>query len=64
MEFSLPENPTQWIPAKGVVAWVCPNADQYTFSRGMGVRCSDIAPEIRDQILTLVESIDGTGKAA
>ena len=64
MEFSLPENPTQWIPAKGVVAWVCPKADQYTFSPGMGVRFSDIAPEVRDQILALVKSIDGTGKAA
>lgn len=64
MEFSLPENPTQWSPAKGVVAWVCPKADQYTFSPGMGVRFSDIAPEVRDQILALVKSIDGTGKAA
>ncbi|MFO0705308.1 MAG: TIGR02266 family protein [Nitrospira sp.] len=64
MEFSLPEKPTEWIPAKGVVAWVCPKADQYTFSPGMGVRFSDIAPEVRDQILALVKSIDGTGKAA
>ena len=64
MEFSLPEQPTEWIAAKGVVAWVCPKADQYTFSPGMGVRFSDIAPEARDRILAIVKTIDGTGQAA
>ena len=64
MEFSLPERPTEWMPAKGIVAWVCPKADQYTFSPGMGVRFSDIAPDVRDRILDLVKSVQSTGQAA
>lgn len=57
IEFSLPEGPTEWLVAKGVVAWVCPKADQYTFSPGMGVRFTDIAPDIRSRVLTLVHSV-------
>lgn len=64
MEFSLPEKPTEWLSAKGVVAWVCPKADQYTFSPGMGVRFTEVAPEIRDRILELVKSGQGAGQAA
>ncbi len=64
MEFSLPENPTEWLPAKGIVAWVCPKSDQYTFSPGMGVRFSEVTPETRDRILELVKSGQGTGQAA
>lgn len=64
MEFSLPETPSEWLPAKGIVAWVCPKADQYTFSPGMGVRFSDVAPAVRDRILELVKSAKGTGQAA
>jgi len=64
MEFSLPEEPNEWISAKGVVAWVCPKADQYTFSPGMGVRFSDIAPEARDRILAIVKTFETTGQAA
>ena len=36
MEFTLPESPDEWLSAKGGIAWVCPKADQYTFSPGMG----------------------------
>lgn len=64
MEFSLPEKPTEWLSAKGIVAWVCPKADQYTFSPGMGVRFTEVTPEIRDRILELVKSAQGTGQAA
>jgi type IV pilus assembly protein PilZ len=64
MEFSLPEGGSDWLPAKGVVAWVCPKADQYTFSPGMGVRFSDINPETRDRILALVKSLHRTGQIA
>jgi uncharacterized protein (TIGR02266 family) len=64
MEFSLPEKPTEWLPAKGIVAWVCPKADQYTFSPGMGVRFTEVTPEIRDRILELVKSVQGTDQAA
>jgi uncharacterized protein (TIGR02266 family) len=59
MEFTLPESPGEWLSAKGVIAWVCPKADQYTFSPGMGVRFTDIAPETRNRVLTLVHSVKG-----
>lgn len=57
MEFSLAERTDEWLAAKGVVAWVCPKADQYTFSPGMGVRFTDIAPDIRSRVLDLVKSL-------
>ena len=63
MEFSLPESPNEWLPAKGVVAWVCPKADQYTFSPGMGVRFTEIDPEVRKQVLALVTSMQNMGQA-
>jgi uncharacterized protein (TIGR02266 family) len=63
MEFLLPEKPTEWLAAKGIVAWVCPKADQYTFSPGMGVRFTEVSPEIRNQILELVKSAQGAGQA-
>ncbi len=61
MEFSLHESATDWLPAKGIVAWVCPKADQYTFSPGMGVRFSEIAAETREKILALVQSVQSAG---
>ncbi len=64
MEFMLPEKPSEWLPAKGVVAWVCPKADQYTFSPGMGVRFTEVEPSIRDRILELVKSAQSAGRAA
>ena len=64
MEFSLPERPDEWLPAKGLVAWVCPKADQYTFSPGMGVRFTDIAPDIRTRVLELVKTIQQVGQPA
>lgn len=64
MEFSIPEQPEEWIPAKGTVAWVCPKADQYTFSPGMGVRFTEIAEDVRDRIHVLVKSIQNMGQAA
>jgi type IV pilus assembly protein PilZ len=63
MEFSLPEKPAEWLPAKGVVAWVCPKADQYTFSPGMGVRFSEIESQTRDRILQLVKTAGSTQAA-
>jgi uncharacterized protein (TIGR02266 family) len=64
LEFSLPERANEWLPAKGVVAWVCPKADQYTFSPGMGVRFTDIAADIRNRVLELVKSLQDVGKSA
>jgi len=64
MEFSFPDTPAEWLPAKGVVAWVCPKADQYTFSPGMGVRFTEVAPDIRDRILEMVKSSQAAGHRA
>ncbi len=64
MEFSLPEKPTEWLPTRGVVAWVCPKADHYTFSPGMGVRFTEVTPEIRERIIALVKSVQGHGQVA
>lgn len=60
MEFTLPEAPNEWLSAKGMIAWVCPKADQYTFSPGMGVRFTDITPETRNRVLALVHSVKGS----
>lgn len=64
MEFSLPEKPMEWLSAKGIVAWVCPKSDQYTFSPGMGVRFTEVTSEIRERILDLVKSAQSTDQAA
>jgi len=64
MEFSLPEKPEEWLLTKGVVAWVCPKADQYTFSPGMGVQFTEVTQEIRDRILELVKSAQGKVQVA
>jgi type IV pilus assembly protein PilZ len=64
IEFSMPESPTEWLTAKGVVAWVCPKADQYTYSPGMGVRFTDIAPETRSRVLNLVHSVKSASQNA
>jgi len=57
MEFSLPETPDEWLPTRGIVAWICPKADHYTFSPGMGVQFTEITPEVRDRILELVKTL-------
>jgi uncharacterized protein (TIGR02266 family) len=64
MEFSFPEKSEEWMPAKGTIAWICPKADQYTFSPGMGVRFTEIAEDVRDRIHELVKSIQKMGQAA
>lgn len=56
MEFALPHQASEWLMAKGVVAWVCPKADQYTFSQGMGIRFTDVSSETRERIADLVRT--------
>jgi len=51
VEFALPESPLEWIEARGVVAWICPKADQYEFSQGMGVKFVELSPAVRRRIL-------------
>jgi len=64
LEFSLPEQPSEWLTAKGLVAWICPKADQYTFSPGMGVHFTEINQDIRNRVLELVKSIKTDGPPA
>ncbi|MFO0701786.1 MAG: TIGR02266 family protein [Nitrospira sp.] len=64
MEFSLPQKPDQWLPAKGTVAWVCPKADQYTFSPGMGVRFTEVDEGVRDRIHEVVKTTHVASHAA
>jgi type IV pilus assembly protein PilZ len=64
MEFCLPEKSDEWMPAKGTVAWICPKADQYTFSPGMGVRFTEIAEDVRDRIHEIVKSFQNMDQAA
>lgn len=51
VQFALPETPLEWLEAKGVVAWICPKADQYEFSQGMGVKFLELSPTVRKRIL-------------
>ncbi len=62
LEFTLPDRPTEWLNARGVVAWVCPKADQYTCSPGMGVKFNDIATDARNKVVDLVRSIKSAGR--
>ncbi|MGQ0811432.1 MAG: TIGR02266 family protein [Nitrospiraceae bacterium] len=57
VEFVLPAAPLEWLSARGVVAWVCPKADQYTCSTGMGIRFTDIANDTRNRVLDVVRSL-------
>lgn len=57
VEFALPDRPSEWMQAKGTVAWVCPKSDQYTFSPGMGVRFADISAEARGRVVQFVNSM-------
>ncbi len=62
VEFELPDQPSDWLQAKGTVAWACPKADQYTFFPGMGVRFTDIAPDVRQRVMDLVSSVKKAGR--
>ncbi|MGH7232981.1 MAG: TIGR02266 family protein [Nitrospiraceae bacterium] len=62
LDFALPDNPTDWMVAKGTVAWVCPTSDQYTFSPGMGVRFTDISTEARGRVLEFVNTMKRLGR--
>lgn len=59
VEFALPDEPGEWMHAKGAIAWVCPKPDHYTFSPGMGVQFTDIGLEARARIIELVKLLRG-----
>jgi len=59
LEFALPDQPAEWLQAKGAIAWVCPKPDHYTFSPGMGVQFTDIQLDARTRIVELVKSLRG-----
>lgn len=58
IEFAFSDCPSEWLGAKGTVAWVCPKADQYTFPPGMGVRFTEISEEGRARLVDLVKSLN------
>ncbi|GKS56630.1 hypothetical protein YTPLAS18_01570 [Nitrospira sp.] len=62
LEFTLPDKPAEWLAARGVVAWVCPKADQYTCSPGMGIKFNEIASDARNKVVDLVRSIKSIGR--
>jgi len=57
MEIACSDCPSEWLGAKGTVAWVCPNADQYRFPPGMGVRFTEISEDRRARLVDLVKSL-------
>lgn len=57
LAFVLPDRPAEWLEARGTVAWVCPQKDQYTASPGMGIKFTDIAPKVRQRVTELVDSL-------
>jgi len=59
LEFALPDRPSEWLKARGIIAWVCPKPDHYTFSPGMGVRFLEIGHDARARVLDLVKSMKG-----
>ncbi len=63
MEVALPDYPSEWLGAKGTVAWVCPKADQYRFSPGMGVRFTEISEEGRARLVDMVKSLNQARQA-
>ncbi|TAJ28832.1 MAG: hypothetical protein EPO64_04340 [Nitrospirae bacterium] len=61
LSFALPNRPTEWLEAKGVVSWVCPKADQYTLFPGMGVKFTEISDKVRDRVTELAGSLQKPG---
>ncbi|OGW64225.1 MAG: hypothetical protein A3H49_07370 [Nitrospirae bacterium RIFCSPLOWO2_02_FULL_62_14] len=57
VSFSLPDRQGEWLDAKGLVAWVCPKSDQYTFFPGMGVRFTAVTPDTQSRMLEFVNSL-------
>lgn len=62
MSLTLPDQPDESFDAKGVVSWVCPKPDQYTFSTGMGVQFVEISPTARKRIVDFVNSLKAAVK--
>ena len=60
--FALPDRPEDWLEVKGTVAWVCPKADQYTRSPGMGIRFNDVSADVRQRVMEVVSSIKWAGR--
>jgi type IV pilus assembly protein PilZ len=57
LQFALPDRPEEWLEVTGTVAWVCPKADQYTLSPGMGVRFGEVPTEVRVRLMEVVNSV-------
>ena len=50
LAFTFPDGTDEWVEAKGVVAWICPKADQYSFAPGMGIRFSTLSPHVQERL--------------
>ena len=50
LAFTLPDSTDERVEAKGVVAWICPKADQYSFAPGMGIRFSTLSPRAQERL--------------
>lgn len=57
VEFALPDRPNEWVQVTGRVAWICERPDQYHFHPGMGIRFEEIAEEVRERIIALVNTL-------
>jgi len=58
IELAFSDSPTEWLGAKGTVAWVCPKADQYRYPPGMGIRFTEISEDGRARLMDLVKSLN------
>ena len=58
IEFAFSDCPSEWLGARGTVAWVCPKADQYRFPPGMGIRFTEISEDGRARLMDLVKSLN------
>ena len=50
LAFTIPDGTDEWVEAKGVVAWICPKADHYSFAPGMGIRFSTLSPRVQERL--------------
>ena len=58
IELAFSDSPSEWLGAKGTVAWVCPKADQYRYPPGMGIRFTEISEDGRARLMDLVRSLN------
>lgn len=58
VEFTLPDHPSEKIAAQGRVVWRRTKTERLLLFPGMDIQFTDIAPEARERIVHLVESLN------